>query len=48
MLKFKKDRNLWLKWLYEAKKRFGVVEDSYLIKEPVASYRVLFEGKTYP
>ncbi len=31
LLKFRKDRNLWLKWLYEAKKRFGLLILNYIL-----------------
>jgi len=31
LLKFKKDQNLWLKWLYEAKKRFGRIILNYTL-----------------
>jgi len=31
LLKFKKDQNLWLKWLYEAKKRFGLIILNYIL-----------------
>jgi len=31
LLKFKKDRKIWLKWLYEAKKRFGLIILNYIL-----------------
>jgi len=30
LLKFKRDRKCWMRWLYEAKKRFGVTVLNYI------------------
>ena len=31
LLKFKRDRNRWIKWLFEARRRFGLVVLNYTV-----------------
>ena len=51
MLKFAKDRKRWLQWLYEAKKRYGLVMkdieagESYQLRESAVPYGTHFRAK---